>query len=214
MSDINCEAAPGFGNRRWELPPLILHPFADSSGPEQVMEASRAALMLEGLLSSGDWDCDELTRRILLGRFQEIRMLYFVGKDLFRWMDQCVEFAGREQALAPIKLNEQSFALLLTADVPESADRKLKSWGVADYKGVFSRAIGLNSVFAEPPEIQQLSPIFLRHYGQYADHLFTCWQQLATSQRASMRMFHFELYASAEYSRLLESRWADDSARE
>jgi hypothetical protein len=211
MSNVNSETPLAFDGRRWELPPLILHPFTDSSGPDQVLEASQAALMLAGLLPNVDWERDELALRILQGRFQEIRMLYFVGKDLFRWIDQCVEFASRDAVLASAGLGQQSFSLLLTQDMPVSADRKLKSWGVADYKTVFSRAIGLNSVFLEPPAIQQLSPVFMRHYGEYADHLFACWRQVAPAPQINSRTFYFELYASAEYSRLLETRWADDS---
>ena len=73
---------------RWNLPPLILHPFAGREGPDKLLEGSRAALMMHGLMPS-DVDMDELSRRILAGRHNEVRMLYFLGKDIFRWMEQC-----------------------------------------------------------------------------------------------------------------------------
>ncbi len=34
----------------WDLPPVILHPFSDPAGPDQLVESSRAHLMLEGVL--------------------------------------------------------------------------------------------------------------------------------------------------------------------
>jgi hypothetical protein len=37
-----------------KLPPLILHPFADPTGPDKLLESSRASLMLQGLLPSGE----------------------------------------------------------------------------------------------------------------------------------------------------------------
>ena len=42
--------------------------------------------MLNGLLPSDESTEDELTRKLLEGRICEIRMLYFVGKDLLRWI--------------------------------------------------------------------------------------------------------------------------------
>ena len=34
----------------WELPPLILHPFNERVSPSDLLENSKAALMLSGLL--------------------------------------------------------------------------------------------------------------------------------------------------------------------
>src|SRR3984957_17464346 len=83
---------------RWDLPPLILHPFAGREGPDKLMEGSRAALMLHGLMPS-DVDVEELGRRILLGGYNEGRILYFLGKDIFRWMDQCQEVVDKIETL-------------------------------------------------------------------------------------------------------------------
>ena len=36
------------GAQKWELPPLILHPFSDQSGPKKLVQSSRASLILNG----------------------------------------------------------------------------------------------------------------------------------------------------------------------
>ena len=69
-----------------KLPPLILHPFADSGGPDKLVESSRANLMIQGLLPAGEHRMEDIERTLLDGRFCEIRMLFYVGKDLLRWM--------------------------------------------------------------------------------------------------------------------------------
>src|SRR5262249_32750076 len=83
-----------FGSRKWELPPLILHPFSDQSGPGKLVQSSRASLMLNGLLPNDESTEDELTRKLIEGRVCEIRMLFFVGKDLVRWINQCIDFVS------------------------------------------------------------------------------------------------------------------------
>ena len=70
-------------------------------------------------------------------------MLYYVGKDLARWIEQCLEFAERNQAALPEGICFQSFAGLLIQDAPTGVQAKLRKWGVADYKSIFSRALGL-----------------------------------------------------------------------
>src|SRR5579872_1099744 len=79
------------GETVWVLPPLILHPFNERVPPSALLENSKAALMLSGLIPSDGSDPEELKRRLLSGRYSEVRMLYFLGKDVFRWIDQCVE---------------------------------------------------------------------------------------------------------------------------
>ncbi len=74
-----------------KLPPLILHPFADAGGPDKLVESSRASLMLQGLLPSGERTTEDLDRALLDGRYCEIRMLFYVGKDLVRWIEQCLD---------------------------------------------------------------------------------------------------------------------------
>src|SRR6266702_3960458 len=79
------------GAQKWELPPLILHPFSDQSGPKKLVQSSRASLILNGLLPKDESTEDELTRNLMEGRVCEIRMLFFVGKDLLRWIAQCLD---------------------------------------------------------------------------------------------------------------------------
>ena len=198
---------PDFGSQRWELPPLILHPFADQQTPGKLLESSKASLMLYGLLPSEDIAEDELTRKLLEGRMCEIRMLFFVGKDLARWMGQCMEFVSRIEALKGAGLTEQSFAALLIDHPPEEVRAKLRKWGVHHFRAIFSRALGLNAVFRESPAPSFLTDDFVRHYYRYADHLFACRQSLSPYTAIGPENFHFELYASGEYSRLLEREW-------
>jgi len=191
------------------LPPLILHPFSDSSGPGRLVESSRASLMLQGLLPSGELTTNELERRLLDGRYCELRMLFYVGRDLLRWIDQCVDHAATQEGLAERALKFQSFAVFLIENTPPKVAAKLKAWGVADYKAIFMRAIGLNSVFAEAPERYQLSDEFIRHYYRYADHLYFCRQQATIFPSIDAEEFDFDLFASGEYTRMLEQEWED-----
>ena len=193
----------------WTLPPLILHPFSDASGPGQLVESSRASLILQGLLPGGETTQEELERKLLEGRYCEFRMLFYVGKDLVRWIDQCLDFVAHSPGLKTEGIRFQSFAHLLIYDPPETVKEKLQKWGVADYKGIFSRAIGINSVFATPPERKDLSDEFLRNYYRYADHLFAACLNLRTYTELNARQVAFSLYASGEYAQMLEREWEE-----
>lgn len=190
----------------WNLPPLILHPFAGREGPDKLLEGSRAALMLHGLMPS-DVDMDELGRRILLGRYNEVRMLYFLGKDIFRWMDQCQEIVEKVETLKTLGIHTQSFAAMLVETPPKYVTEKLTSWGVSDQRTIFSRAIGLRSAFEELPPSELLSPLFLKNYHRYADHLYACYQRLSPFAVIGCDNFPFELYGSEEYSRKLSDQF-------
>jgi len=199
-----------FGTQRWELPPLILHPFSDQSGPGKLLDSSRASLMLNGLLPPDDSSEDELTRRLLDGRLCEIRMLFFVGKDLLRWISQCMESVSTIEELRGAGIRDQSFADLLVQNPPQVVNDKLRGWGVLDFRSIFSRAIGLNTIFSQPPSADQVSEEFIRNYYRYADHLFACRQQMQPFTELNPANFHFEIYASGEYSRMLEKAWERD----
>ncbi len=192
-----------------KLPPLILHPFADSGGPDKLVESSRANLMIQGLLPSGERRIEDIERTLLDGRFCEIRMLFYVGKDLLRWIDQCLELVSRSPGLSDSGIRYQSFAAYLVNQTPEPVVAKLKKWGVADYKAIFSRALGLNAMLASVPERSGLTDDFIRNYYRYADHLFQVRQREASFTDISGLGFDFEIYASGEYSRLLEREWAE-----
>src|SRR5882724_513258 len=117
-----------------KLPPLILHPFADAGGPEKLVESSRASLVLQGLLPAGERNQQDVERTLLDGRFCEIKMLFYVGKDLLRWIDQCLELVARTPELCVSDIKYQSFAAYLVSSAPEPVQAKLKKWGVSDYR--------------------------------------------------------------------------------
>ncbi|MBI3207653.1 MAG: hypothetical protein HYZ37_01980 [Candidatus Solibacter usitatus] len=193
-----------------KLPPLILHPFSDSSGPNKLLESSRASLMLQGLLPAGELSSMDLEQKLLDGRFCELRMLFYLGRDLSRWIEQCMETIDREPALKSSGIKPQSFAVMLVDDPPAHVREKLKAWGVADYKAIFARALGLNAIFAAVPDRETLATEFVRNYYRYADHMFACSQQLITHADIHSSDFHFELYASGEYTKMLEREWKMD----
>ena len=192
-----------------KLPPLILHPFADAGGPEKLVESSRASLVLQGLLPAGDRNTQDVERTLLEGRFCEIRMLFYVGKDLLRWIEQCLELVERTPELAGTGIKYQSFAAYLVGHTPEAVQAKLKKWGVSDYRAIFSRALGLSAVFGEVPQRETLTDEFIRHYYRYADQLFQVRQGEAVFSDISGLGFELEIFASGEYSRMLEREWAE-----
>jgi hypothetical protein len=197
-----------FGEAVWELPPLILHPFNERVPPSALLDNSKAALMLSGLIPHDGTDEEELERRLLAGRYGEIRMLFFLGKDVFRWVEQCVEWASRTPELTHAELQPQSFVALLIGSPPQKVRDKLLAWGVADYSSIFSRAVGLNALFAEPPAFDRVTEEFLRNYHRYADALHRTFLDSQPHRALTSTNFRFELYASGEYSRMLESKWA------
>jgi hypothetical protein len=201
------------GETEWVLPPLILHPFNERVPPSTLLENSKAALMLSGLIPSDGSDHEELRRRLLAGRYGEIRMLFFLGKDVFRWIDQCIEWAERIPEFQEVEICGPSFAGLLTAHPPATVKEKLTRWGVLDYVSIFSRAIGLNAMFANPPAFDTMAEEFLRNYHRYADSLYRCYIESHPHRQIASTNFRFELYASGEYSRMLESEWEANEAR-
>ena len=192
-----------------KLPPLILHPFADQSGPHKVVESSRASLMLQGLLPTGEQTSEDLERTLLEGRYQEIRMLFYVGKDILRWIGQCMEHVNRYPELQGASIQPQSFAAYLVQNPPAEVSSKLKKWGVSNHKSIFLRALGLNIILADMPPQEFFAPDFLRHYHRYADQMFHCHLGQATFADLEVLGFDFEIFASGEYSRMLEKEWAE-----
>ena len=63
------------------LPPLILHPFWSLEDSSVLVESSRASLVLQGLLPDSGQSTEDLDRSLLRGRYAELRMLFYVGKD-------------------------------------------------------------------------------------------------------------------------------------
>ena len=191
----------------WKLPPLILHPFTGEKGPDRLLEGSRAQLALSGLLPDYKGDRETMEKAVMDGLYQELKMLVYIGRDLQRWADQCLDFVTREPKLRAGDITEQSFLTLLVESPPASFAVKLKSWGITDQRTIFSRAIGLNSVFDHPPLMKTVNCNFLRSYQRFADHFYICVQSMANFRRFEKGRFVFELYASEEYARLLEDGW-------
>lgn len=193
-----------------KLPPLILHPFADAGGPDKLVESSRASLMLQGLLPSGERTTDDLDKSLLEGRYCEIRMLFYVGKDLVRWIEQSLEHIERQNGFSNSGIKFQSFAAYLINNTPPTVQAKLRKWGVADFKSIFMRALGLNAILANAPERGLLADDFVRNYYRYADSIFLCQQSQAQFTDIAPMNFEFEIFASGEYSRMLEREWSED----
>jgi hypothetical protein len=168
--------------------------------------------MLSGLMPFDGAEPDELHRRLLAGRYSEVRMLFFLGRDVFRWIGQCVEWSQRKADPENLPLAPQCFAVLLVRNPPINVREKLERWGVADYCSIFARAIGLNVLFAEPPPAGTLSQEFLCNYHRYADALFHAYLASQPEKPGDSTLFQFELYASGEYSRKLESQWEGEEA--
>jgi hypothetical protein len=144
------------------------------------------------------------------GRFSEIRMLFFLGKDLVRWTGQCQEFAERIPELKAAGVREQSFARLVTRHMPDAVNLKLQGWGVHDAGVIFARAIALNQIFGEPPHFQHLTDGFIRNYHRYADAVFAAWMQVTAFREITPANFQYSLYASGEYTKMLESEWGTE----
>ena len=191
----------------WELPPLILHPFNERVPPASLLESSKAALMLSGMIPGDGSDPEDLRRRLLAGRYAEVRMLFFLGKDILRWVEHCEEFVQHIPELQDAYVRAQSFAALLTANPPESVKSKLLGWGVADYASVFSRGMGLQALFTQPPPFEILSGEFLSSYHRYTDALFSSYLESRPHRTISPDQFPFDLYASGEYTKMLETQW-------
>ncbi len=95
-------------------------------------------------------------------------------------------------------------------NTPLEVQSKLRKWGVADYKSIFMRALGLNAMFVDVPDRDMLSDEFIRNYYRYADQFFLCRQSQSSFSDISDLGFDFEIFASGEYSRMLEKEWAED----
>ncbi len=191
----------------YPLPPLILHPFTESASTVRVLESAKASLSMlkEGQRSAEEQE--DLKKQLLDGRYTEVRMLFYVGKDIFRWLEQCVDTCSRSPHLEDIA--QQSFAHLLIKQTPEDVAAKLRTWGVIEYARIFSRSIGIYTQFKEPPDRNLLQDDYLRHYYRFADYAFSCWRDIRKPVLLPQEQFPFTLYASGEYTKMLEEQWED-----
>ncbi len=190
-----------------QLPPLILHPFTDgAASADLVQTAKEAADQLSGGPEPEN-HTEQLRLRVQAGRYAELKMLLFVGKDLFRWLEQCLDFAARNRDLQGRGYVAQSFAQFLIAQTPEEVVAKLQRWGVHDYARIFSRSIGIYAQFQEPPDAWILQGDYLTAYYRFADYAYACWRDSTPFPRLPAGEFTFALFASGEYSKFLERQW-------
>ncbi len=169
--------------------------------------SARVSLVLNGLVAGDEVTAVELDRRLVECRYCELRMLFYLGKDLSRWLDQCMEVVARDRGTEGSGVGRGSFAALLVEDTPGTVMEKLQSWGVVDYQAIFRRALGLHALFAAIPERDVFTDEFLRQHHRYADVLYQHWIESARFRRLRRTEFQFEMYASGEYARLLEKEW-------
>jgi hypothetical protein len=204
MSDDPNSAWRG---KRWDLPPLILHPFDRGLEASASLDSIKLALHLNGL---GEPDTDK--EPLLRGRYAEFRMLCLVGKDVMRWIAQCMDFSSRDQALADAGIRQQSFADLLVNRTPPLVAARFESWGVIDFRRIVSRAIAIVAVFPNPPDFGVISTGFLEEYYAYTDALFACYQRLEPFTPLEPQSFGFSLYTSDEYLSTLGCALDDEQA--
>ena len=120
-----------------------------------------------------------------------------------------MELVERTPELATLNIKRQSFAAYLINHTPAPVQAKLRKWGVADFKAIFARALGLCGMLASAPERTTLTNEFIRNYYRYADQLFATRQAEVSFAEITGLGFEFEIYASGEYSRMLEREWAE-----
>lgn len=191
----------------FRLPPLILHPFSTPEDTSVLMDSSRASLAIQGFLPKQDAPSNDLDAKLLRGRYAELRMLFYIGKDLMRWTEQCCEMASASPYFERRRLRPETFAVLLVQHVPPHVKTKLEGWGVLDFSALFRRSIGLHSVFADLPDTSQMNPDFLRRYHRHLDHWYEHRLRESIFDRPEPNEFTFDLYASGEYTMMLEESW-------
>jgi hypothetical protein len=200
-----------FGATQFRLPPLILHPFSNPEDSAVLMESSRASLALQGFLPRDETPAMDLDRQLLRGRYAELRMLYYIGKDVTRWAEQCTETITMSGGFEDKKIRPETFAVLLVQHIPAHVRLKLEGWGVLDFCALFRRSIGLHAVFNEIPPPEDFSPEFLRRYHRHLDQWYEQRLRDWVFHRPHVDEFIFDLYASGEYALMLEQSWNADS---
>ena len=209
MADTSIDLAGVKAAATFRLPPLILHPFSGPEDTSVLMQSSRASLALQGFLPKPEQALEDLDAHLLRGRYAELRMLYYIGKDILRWMEQCAETIAMTGLYEGKRIRPETFAVFLVQHVPEHVRVKLEGWGVLDFCALFRRSVGLHAVFAEFPAAEQFSPDFLRRYHRHLDLWYEQRLREAVFDRPEAQQFTFDLYASGEYTLMLEQSWSE-----
>jgi hypothetical protein len=193
--------------KTFRLPPLILHPFSSPEDTSVLMESSRASLALQGFLPRDETPTQDLDAQLLRGRYAELRMLYYIGKDVARWTEQCTETTMLTGSFEGRTIRPETFAVLLVQHIPAHVRVKLEGWGVLDFCALFRRSIGLHAIFHEIPRVEDFAPDFLRRYHRYLDQWYEQRLRDWSFDRPKPDEFTFDLYASGEYALMLEQSW-------
>jgi hypothetical protein len=199
------------GVKTFRLPPLILHPFSTADDASVLMESSRASLALQGFLPRDETPTYDLDQQLLRGRYAEIRMLYYIGKDVSRWTEQCAETVASSNLFGERRIRPETFYVLLVQHVPPHVRLKLEGWGVLDFCALFRRSIGLHGIFHNIPTPEDLAPDFLRRYHRHLDQWYEQRLKDWVFDRPQQDEFTFDLYASGEYALMLEQSWGEES---
>ena len=199
------------GTEVFALPPLILHPFSGPDDTSVLMESSRASLALQGFLPRPD-SAQDLDQQLLRGRYAELKMLYYIGKDITRWAGQCAETAAAARAFEGRRLRVETFVVFLVQHVPPHVRAKLEAWGVLDFCSLFRRSFGLHAVFVDIPPAEAFTTDFLRRYHRHLDQWYEQRLRETAFDRPQPHEFTFDLYASGEYTLMLEQSWGADNA--
>ncbi len=93
--------------------------------------------------------------------------------------------------------------------VPQHVKAKLEAWGVADFSALFRRSIGLHAIFRDFPGPENFSADFLRRYHRHLDLWFEMRMRETVFERVEAHEFVFDLYASGEYTTMLEQSWSE-----
>ena len=152
--------------------------------PSALLENSKAALMLSGLIPNDGTEEEALKRRLLHRPVLRVADALLPGQGRLRWLDQCVEFAEPHcRTWQETRCRRKASPDCLTANPPDNVRQKLTGWGVADYVSIFSRAIGLNAVFAEPPALTSLCEDFCAAITATRTTFFTAvWRRNRTAR--------------------------------
>jgi hypothetical protein len=202
---------PTSGAQAFRLPPLILHPFSSPEDTSVLMESSRASLALQGFLPRDETPSNDLDLQLLRGRYAELRMLFYIGKDVSRWTEQCLETVQAAGQFGERRFRPETFAVLLVQHVPAHVRLKLEGWGVLDFCALFRRSLGLHAIFQDLPVASFFSPDFLRRYHRYLDQWFEQRLKDWVFERPKPEDFTFDLYASGEYALMLEQSWGAEN---
>jgi len=171
------------------------------------MASSRASLALQGFLPKEEAASQDLDQQLLKGRYAELRMLFYIGKDITRWIEQCAEAANASGRFEERKIRPETFAVLLVQHIPAHVRTKLESWGVLDFCALFRRSIGLHAVFGDLPSAETFAQDFLRRYHRFLDQWYEHRLKNIAFDRPEADEFTFDLYASGEYTMMLEQSW-------